>query len=351
MKVGVKRLRVGINGFGRIGRATFRINDIQKEFDIVVINDTNPDNNNIAYLTEFDTTYGNFQHEVTADNKSIHYGNKKIDVFHNENILDVPWDAYDVDVVIDSSGIAANLNNLKLNNDTKVKHYIVTNAANDGVKTIIFGVNEGTFDPEKHKIISSSICDTISLSPIIHLINQTHNILGGFLTTLHPYLGFQNLLDGPSASWSVPGDINSHYALGRSAINNLIPKATSAVYAADHVFPGLSNKIQSFSYRVPTSIVSSAVLILQLESDINVDNLLERFDDFANTQKYHVIKNSIKPLVSMDYCKNDYSVIIDHRWTKVEGGNLLKIVYWYDNEWGYSNRVVDIIRLISNHYN
>jgi glyceraldehyde 3-phosphate dehydrogenase len=346
----MKKIRVGINGFGRIGRAIYRINELQTVFEVVAINDINPDNHNIAYLLEYDTTYGRFHAEINADDKSISYDDKKIDIYHEKNVLDVPWDNYNIDIVIESSGVAENLNSLKYNNTTKVKHFITTNAAGDGVKTIIFGVNENEFNHKEHKIISSSICDTIALSPIINLVTETHNILGGFLTTLHPYLGYQNLLDGPSASWSIPGDINSHYALGRSTINNIMPKSTSAVFAADHVFPGLSDKIQSFSYRVPTSIVSSAVLIVQLEENIDIDELKKKFQGFANTQKYHIIKNSVKPLVSIDYVKEDYSVIIDHRWTKVEGGKLLKMVYWYDNEWGYSNRVVDIVKLISTKY-
>jgi glyceraldehyde 3-phosphate dehydrogenase len=343
-------MRIGINGFGRIGRAIFRINDLQESCEIVVINDTNPDNKNLAYLAQYDTTYGRFHSDISADEDSINYDNKKIAVHHQENILDVPWDQYDVDIVIDSSGIAQNLKNIKSIKNTKVKHFIVTNAAGDGVKTIIFGVNENDLDIQKDKIISSSICDTIALAPLINIINETHDINGGFLTTLHPYLGFQNLLDGPSVSWSVPGDVDSHYALGRSAINNLMPKATSAVFAADHVFPGLSNKLQSFSYRVPTSIVSSAVLILNLENDIDTNFLKKQFVNFEANQKIKILKNSNKPLVSMDYAKEDFSVIVDHRWTKVEGGKLLKIVYWYDNEWGYSNRVVDILKLLSSKY-
>lgn len=339
-------MRIGINGFGRIGRAIFRINELQEAFEIVAINDTNPDNKNLAYLAQYDTTYGRFGYEVSADEDSISYNNKKVKVFHQENILNVPWDDNDVDIVIDSSGISKNLDHIKQNNNTNVKHFIVTNAAGDGVKTIIFGVNEDELDIEKDKIISSSICDTIALAPLLKIIEETHNIAGGFLTTLHPYLGFQNLLDGPSVSWSVPGDIDSHYALGRSAINNLMPKATSAVYAADHVFPGLSDKLQSFSYRVPTSIVSSAVLILQLEDDIEESFIKDKFIQKASSQKTKVIKNSEKPLVSMDYAKEEFSVIIDHRWIKVEGKRLLKIVYWYDNEWGYSNRVVDVAKLL-----
>lgn len=346
----MKKTRVGINGFGRIGRAILRINEVQDIFDVVIINELNPDNKNIAYLLEYDTTYGRFHTDVNADDTSIYYAKKKIYVHHEKNIFDVPWDDYNVDIVIEASGITDNMNAIKFNNTTAVKHFILTHAAGEGVKTIIFGVNENEFNPLEHKIISSSICDTISLTPILKLIQEEYKILGGFLTTLHPYLGYQNLLDGPSASWSQPGDIYSHYSLGRSSINNLIPKSTSAVSAAEDVFPGLGQRLQSFSYRVPTSIVSSAVLILQLDKDIDLVKLKKRFYSFEKSQDYSVIKNSTKPLVSLDYVRENFSVIIDHRWTKMENKTLLKIVYWYDNEWGYSNRVVDLINLISKKY-
>jgi len=347
----MKKLRIGINGFGRIGRAVYRINNLNNIFDIVAINDINPDNLNIAYLLEYDTTYGRFESEVKADNNFIYHDNEKIKVYHEKNILDVPWDNHEIDIVIESSGIKNNLNAIKnITIDLKVKHFIVTHAASEGVKTIIFGVNENEFIPAEHRILSSSICDTISLSPIIKILNQNNNIISGFLTTLHPYLGYQNLLDGPSASWSQPGDIDSHYSLGRSTINNLMVKSTSAVLAAENVFDGISNIIESFSYRVPTSIVSSAVLIVQLDKEVDELEIKEKFYEFESNQNYNIIKNSIKPLVSMDYAKEDYSVIIDQRWTKVENKNLLKLVYWYDNEWGYSNRVVDLVKLITSKY-
>lgn len=346
----MKKIKVGINGFGRIGRAILRVNDLLDAFEVVVINDINPDTKNLAYLLQYDGTYGRFDKEVRNDDDSISFGDKKIEVYHSNSILDVPWDDHRVDVVIDSSGVNSNLDLIKFQNDTDVKHFIVTNAPDQSIKTIIFGVNENEFKPTEHKILSSSICDTIALAPILKLIEKTHEIQSGFLTTLHPWLAYQNLLDGPSISWSQPGDIYSHYALGRSSINNLIPKSTSAILAADHVFPGLSKRIQSFSYRVPTSIVSSAVLILQLDKEIDVEELKRRFYDFEEQQKYHIIKNSMEPLTSTDYTGEDASVIIDHRWTTVENENMLRIIYWYDNEWGYSSRVVDLIRLISEHY-
>jgi glyceraldehyde 3-phosphate dehydrogenase len=343
-------MRVGINGYGRIGRAIHRISEKTKAFDVVVINDINPDNKNIAYLLQYDTTYGRFDYEVESDDSSIKYNGVSVNLFHKEDIFDVPWDDHDVDIVIESSGVSKNVNAIKSDQDSNVKHFIVTNAQNDGIKTIIFGVNEGEFDPTLHRALSSSICDTISLAPIIKIIENRNKVLGGFLTTLHPWLSYQNLLDGPSASWSQPGDIFSHYSLGRSSVGTLIPKSTSAINAADVVFPGLSSKLQSFSYRVPTSIVSSAVLIVQLENKIDIQQLLSDFDDFQLSQKYHVLKNSRDPLISADYTGIDASVIIDHRWSKVENDNLLKLVYWYDNEWGYSSRVVDMVKMISEHY-
>ena len=346
----MKKFKVGINGFGRIGRAIFRINDQQGAFDIVAINDVNPDIKNIAYLLQYDTTYNKFDKNVQHNETSLIYDNKRVKVYHEQKITDVPWDENEIDIVVDASGIKFNLELLKKDSKLKVKHFIVTNAANDGVKTIIFGVNENEFNPSKHRVLSSSICDTISLSPILKIIKETHEIKAGFLTTLHPWLGYQNLLDGPSVSWSQPGDIFSHYALGRSSINSLIPKSTSAILAAEDVFPGITKIIHSFSYRVPTSIVSSAVLIVELGKEINLGELKNKFKKVEAEQKYHVIKNSIEPLTSADYTKEDFSVIIDHRWSKVENKKLLKLVYWYDNEWGYSNKVVDMVKMISNYY-
>jgi len=343
-------MKVGINGYGRIGRAIHRISEKTKAFDVVVVNDINPDNNNLAYLLQYDTTYGRFDYPVESDDSCIKYNGKSINVFHEEEILNVPWDDFDVDVVIESSGVLKNLNAIRSNDEIRVKHFIVTNAQNDGVKPIIFGVNEDEFIPSEHRILSSSICDTISLSPIIKILEQSNHVLGGFLTTLHPWLSYQNLLDGPSVSWSQPGDINSHYSLGRSSVGTIIPKSTSAITAADHVFPGLSSKLQSFSYRVPTSIVSSAVLVVEMENEVDLELLIEDFNEFEAIQKYTVIENSQEPLISADYIGIEASVIIDHRWTKVENKNLLKLVYWYDNEWGYSSRVVDMVSMISEHY-
>lgn len=337
-------IKVGINGFGRIGRAIYRINNEKNLFDIVVINDINPDIKNLCYTLQYDTIYGRFSEKVSHNESKMFVGNKTVAVFAKDKISDVPWEDFGIDIVIDSSGVLLNLE-LILGNTSNVKNYIVTNAPQGipEVKTIIFGVNENELNPSEQKVISSSICDTIALSPIIKQIKYTHKIESGFLTTLHPWLSYQNLLDGPSASWSQPGDVYSHYALGRASTENLIPKSTSAILAANLVFPGLSKIIQSFSYRTPTKIVSSAVLILMLDNEIEIGDLKDRFYSYQKNQKFNVLDNNYEPLTSLDYAGTEYSAIIDHRWTKIENGRHLKLVYWYDNEWGYSSRVMDLV--------
>ncbi|MBT6068528.1 aldehyde dehydrogenase [Candidatus Peregrinibacteria bacterium] len=348
----MKKIRVGINGFGRIGRAIFRINQQKQFFEVVAINDINPEIKNMAYLLRYDTTYGRFDGHVDHTDTHLVINDEKVRVYHQPKITDVPWDDLDIDIVIDSSGIKANLD-LMLADDSGVKNYIVTNAPQDymdRIQTIIFGVNDEECAPDKYKIFSSSICDTISMSPILKLIQETHKIESGFLTTLHPWLAYQNLVDGPSKSWSQPGDIYSNYSLGRASTQVLIPKSTSAVIAAEAVYPGLCDRLQSFSYRVPTAIVSSAVLILQLDKEIEKDEIMKRFEEYERTQEYNVIKNSMEPLTSIDYAGEEASVIIDQRWTKVENKTHLKMVYWYDNEWGYSCRAVDLVRKIAESY-
>lgn len=340
----IKKIKVGINGFGRIGRAIYRVNELKKNFEIVVINDINPDNHNIAYLLKYDTTYGRFEGKVDDDQNSIIVDGNKIDIHHQEVISDVPWEKYDVDIIIESSGVKNNLAHMGELKD-KVRNVVVTYSPDLVDQTIVLGTNEAELDPKNNFVISSSICDSVALSPIIKTLNKVSEIDHGYLITLHPWLSYQNLLDGPSKSWSQPGDVFSHYALGRTSPMNLIPKSTSAVLAAGKLFPGLTKKLDSFSFRTPTNIVSSAVLIAHLEKVIKKDKLIKMFETAEKNQKFDIFKNTTEPLTSIDYTGEPYSAIIDHRWTKVNKG-MIKLVYWYDNEWGYSSRVVDLVRLI-----
>ena len=341
----MKKMKVLINGLGRIGRAIVRINLEMDYFDLVAINDINPDNKNMAYLLKYDCTYGKLLRTIDNDNENIYIDDKQIKVSHESEIKNVDFN--DIDIVIEASGVQKNIDQLEdLCKSSKVKHFIVTNINAKHSKNIIFGVNEDELEKSDNKIISSSICDAISLGPIYNILNNHYNIDSGFLVTLHPWLSYQNLLDGPAKSWSQPGDVFSHYALGRASTQSLIPKSTSAVKALNNVFPTAQDKLCSFSYRTPTQIVSSAVLTLVLEEETSSQELIDLFQKSEMKQQYNIIQTTNEPLVSMDYIKNDFSAIIDTRWIQVKNEHHIELVYWYDNEWGYSSRIVDMVKYL-----
>lgn len=347
----MRKVKVGINGFGRIARAIFRINKISEKFEVVAINEINPDNNNIAYLLQYDSTYGRLDDKVTTDESHLYVGDNKIKLYHEAKINEVPWEELGVEAVIDASGIRSNLDLIEEMPEC-VKNVFITNSPSDfeDYNTIIFGVNEDKVRWDDKKIISTSICDTIAMTPILNILSQGNEIESGFLTTLHPWLNYQNLLDGPSVSWSLPGDINSHYALGRSSVQNIIPKTTSAVSAANRVFPGLTNKIESFSYRIPTSIVSSATLVLLMKDNTSLEDIKKQLEEYESQQEHKVVHTTYEPLTAVDFAKDEHSTIIDLRWLKVEKQKLIHLQYWYDNEWGYSSRVVDSVEHIGKQY-
>jgi len=338
-------INIGINGYGRIGRVLHRIADLDSNLNIIAINDVNPDINNIAYLANYDSTYGRRDFFLTVKNNSLTNGKKFIDVFHEPKISKVPWSDLGVDIVVDSSGVLENLK-LSLSLKGKVDNVIVTNSPSEELvdKTIIYGVNEQDIDKTNDFLISSSICDAIAFAPLAKLIDAEFNIEQGFLTTLHPWLGYQNLLDGPSKSYAQPGKIYDDYALGRGSTMTLIPKNTSSISATCKVLPQLKNKFLAMSYRIPTSIVSSADATLKVKKNINLGDLVEVLKD--SESKYpKIIHNNFDALVSTDFIKTDFSVVVDHRFLKVENG-FIKMLSWYDNEWGYSSRVIDLLKYL-----
>lgn len=341
----MSKMRVLINGLGRIGRAIVRINLENGYFELVAINDINPDNKNIAYLLKYDCTYGRLKNSIEDDAENIYIDGQKIRVSHESEINDV--DLRDIDIVIEASGVQKNIDQVeRLAEASTVKRFIITNVNSKKSKNIIFGVNEEELKDANNKIISSSICDAISLGPIYNIITKKFKVESGFLVTLHPWLSYQNLLDGPAKSWSQPGDVFSHYALGRASTDALIPKSTSAIRALSNVFPEALDTVCSFSYRTPTQIVSSAVLTLVLDQETTTSELINMFEEAEKQQKFSIIETTNEPLISVDYVKNDHSTIIDTRWIQVKNGNHIELVYWYDNEWGYSSRIVDIIKYL-----
>ena len=342
----MRKPRVLLNGFGRIGRAIFRINLEKDYFDLACINVINPDNKNIAYLMKYDSTYGVLPNDITNDDHDIYIGGKAIHVLHESDISKI--DLSDFDYVIEATGVKSNILWIEENAaSSSVKRFITTNIESKKSQNIIFGVNQEILKDKSVKNISSSICDAISLGPVYNVLTENFDVESGFLVTLHPWLSYQNLLDGPAKSWSQPGDIYSHYALGRASTQSLIPKSTSAIRALNNVFSGAIDKVCSFSYRTPTPIVAGAVLTLKLKQDTNKEMLVSLFKEKEKQQSFHIIKTTDEPLISMDYIRNDYSTILDTRWIQVSNGNNIELVYWYDNEWGYSSRVVDIVNYLS----
>ena len=340
-------INVGINGFGRIGRVLSRIIQQRDNINVVAINDINPDIENINYLFNYDTTYGALKEKTLVKDGFIVNSATNIKVFQQEDINEVPWDKSLVDIIIDSSGISENLKHYEKLRD-KVNKIVVTNSPDPDLvdREVIYGVNHKSIDRENDFIISSSICDATAIAPVIRLINKEFEIQNGFLTTLHPWLGYQNLLDGPSKSYAVPGEIIDNYALGRASPMALIPKNTSAISATSKILPEIKNKFASFSYRIPTNIVSSADLTLLVSKDIKKEDVKDLFINYEK-ENPKIISNNYEALVSSDFIGSEISSNIDHRFLIVKD-KFIKLMCWYDNEWGYSSRVCDLIDFLKN---
>ena len=334
---------IAINGFGRIGRAITKINQKYDLFNLVFINDINPHLENLSYLFKYDSTYGKFEGDVSVSNNELIINNIRSHCYSYKDLKEIPWENHSVDLLIDSSGVSSNIKDgKKLIKDKKLKKIIVTHSNNDVDKEIIMGVNDSEITSED-EIFSSSICDANALAHIMKWIDEEFIIENGSLTTLHPWLSYQNLVDGSSISFSNPGVIWTDFALGRSSVRNLIPKDTTAMTAVEKILPGLKGKIVSFSYRVPTDIVASSDITLNLKKKIDLKKLNTFLEKKTKESSY--IKINKESLVSLDYAKQELSAFIDSQWTKVSG-NLIKIVLWYDNEWGYSARVLDLAKKI-----
>ena len=341
-------IRLGINGFGRIGRALFRINLLHKEYEIVAINEIDPDIDNMAYLLKYDSTYGKlFSHKISREGDYLVVDDKKIKVYHERNIKDIDWKHHNIDVVIDSSGVFENVKGAKFLTDNKIiDKVVVTHSPNSGIDlTLMIGVNDKSYNKENHHIISSSICDANAVTPFFHLINSKFGIEVGEVTTLHPWLSYQNVLDGNLRSVSSPGHFWNDYALGRNSTASLIPKETSLVSAMQKVLTGVEDIVYAMSFRTPTAIVSAADGSFYLKNNTTIEEVIECVENFSKEYP-GVIQLDNKSLVSIDYLANENAAILDGRWLKVFNRKLLKFVLWYDNEWGYAKRTYNIIKFI-----
>lgn len=337
-------IRIGINGFGRIGRAIAKINALNDRFQLVAINDIDPSPANLAYLLKYDSTYGRCSFPVEHDENSITINGHKALYSGKRQLLDIDWQKLNVDILIESSGVHESVKDAaKLIREGLIKAAVVTHSTSLVDKEVIMGINENKIT-EEDKLISNSICDANALAHILKWLDESYEIKNGAVTTLHPWLAYQNLVDGPSISESVPGCIWRDQALGRASINNLIPKNTSAVTAVERVLPQISGKLMSFSYRTPTDIVASSDITVSVKKPVTEDTVRAMIKEKAQNNSYISINN--ESLVSCDYLQLPFSAIIDMQWLKVNQ-DMIKIVIWYDNEWGYSHRALDLVEYLA----
>jgi glyceraldehyde 3-phosphate dehydrogenase len=339
-------IRVGLNGFGRIGRVVTRILAEHPDIQLVVVNELDTDVANFAYLLKYDSLYGRFAQPVeVAGNRALRIGDGQVDFVSYNDIRDVGWNSYGVDVVIEATGVNANgLGAHELTRSGAVPKVVVTNAHREVDATVIMGVNDDRYDPAKHHVISSSICDANAVAPLLHHLDKRWGIEAAYITTLHPWLSYQNLLDGPISSVASPGHSWRDYSLGRASVMNLIPKDTTAAWATIAVLPALAGRVEAISFRVPTHLVSASDVSIKLKAGTSVPEINAHFNDLSRRYP-RVLGFEMDHLVSSDYMRTTQSCIVDGRRTRVLNDSFVKMVTWYDNEWGYGNRVVDVVRL------
>ena len=344
-----KRIKVGINGFGRIGRTIFRQNIISKHFDVVAINDLNNNIENLAYQLKYDSTHGPlFSHKITTDKKTINFDENSIKVFHEKHIDAVPWDELDVDIVIGCTGILDNVNRAPKCLRGSVKKVVFSDSPKDVDYTIVMGINEKNYNPSEHNIIAASICDVVGIAPLIKILDSKYTIKSGFLLTLHPWLVYQNILDGNPNKDVIEDPKGSPHAIGRGSAMSLIPKNTSLVGALERVFPKIDNKFKAMSYRVPTDIVGSLNAVISFDNPIIKKDIINYLISNHNPPYFEY---SEEPMVSIDYKHHYSSCILDGKWIEIINSNTVRFVTWYDNEWGYTARFVEAIQYISSFFN
>jgi len=334
-------IRVSINGFGRIGRNVLRAalghSQYGKKFEIVAVNDLG-NTKVLAHLLKYDSIYGKFNGNIEVINEGIKVNGKTIKFLSQVNPSKLPWKDLNIDVTVESTGIFRTREGASQHLEAGTKKVIISAPAKDPDITIVLGVNDHLYDAKEHNIISNASCTTNSLAPPVKIINDTFGIEQGFMTTIHSYTGDQRILDFP----------HKDLRRARAAAVSIIPTTTGAAKAVSLVIPELKGRIDGMAVRVPTPDGSLTDFTCILKRDVTKDEVNNALRDAAQGRLKGIMQYSEEPLVSVDIVGNPHSSIIDGLSTKVNGerGNLLKILSWYDNEWGYSCRIVDLINYI-----
>jgi glyceraldehyde 3-phosphate dehydrogenase len=336
------KVRVGINGFGRIGRQVFRIiwERYPDELEVVAVNDIT-DTATLAHLLKYDSNYGRFPAEIQARESGFLVDGKEVKVFAQRDPAQLPWKDLGVTVVLESTGLFTDGKKAAVHRESGGAKKVIISAPakpSDSVDlTIVLGVNEEMYDPAKHHVISNASCTTNCLAPVAKVLHDSFGIRRGLMTTVHSYTNDQRILDLP----------HKDLRRARAAALNIIPTTTGAARAVALVIPELKGKFDGFALRVPTPTVSIVDFVGELERDTTKDEVNAAFRAAAEGRMKGILGYSEEPLVSMDLKGDPRSSIVDGQLTNVIGGNLVKVVSWYDNEWGYSCRMADLAKFLS----
>jgi glyceraldehyde 3-phosphate dehydrogenase len=329
-------IKVGINGFGRIGRNVLRTALGNPNIEFVAVNDlTSPAT--LAHLLKYDSILGNLKQKIEATADSITIDGKAVKVFSEKDPAAIHWDSVGAQIVIESTGKFTEASKAKAHLHGTVKKVVISAPAKEEDITIVLGVNEGKYDPAKHHIISNASCTTNCLAPVAKVLHDSFKIQSGTMTTIHSYTNDQVILDFP----------HKDLRRARAAALSMIPTSTGAAKALKLVIPDLSGKLDGFSMRVPTPNVSVVDLVVFTEKSTTVDEVNKALQTAANGPMKGILGYETAELVSVDYRGDDRSSIVDSPLTRVVAGNCVKVIAWYDNEWGYSCRVRDLVEFLA----
>lgn len=330
----MKKLRVGLNGFGRIGRAFTRISQLRNTFDIVAINTGKTNPYMLSYLLQYDSVYRTFEKKVTAKENGIEIESTFIPSYNIRDPKDIPWESHEVDVVVDCTGVFKTREDLSPHIKGTVKKVVLTAPTkDDSIPMVVLGVNDTAIDFVNVDIISNASCTTNCAAPLFKVLHDNLHVVSGFLATTHSYTSSQALLDNTGKT----------YAMSRAAALSIIPSTTGAAKAVAKVIPDLSGKIDGMALRVPTPTGSFTDISAVVEKETNAEEVNKLFKAASEGSMKQVLSYATDVLVSSDYIGSTYSSIFDSNYTKVINGNLVKVFAWYDNEWGYSSRLVDLV--------
>jgi len=330
-------IKVGINGFGRIGRNVMRTALDDKDITFVAVNDLT-DTKTLAHLLKYDSIMGNLDHKISADDDTINVEGDKFQVFSEKDPAAIDWESVGADIVIESTGRFTKAEDAKKHLHGTVKKVIISAPAKGEDVTIVLGVNENMYDPAAHHIISNASCTTNCLAPVAKVIHDKFGIKNALMTTIHSYTNDQHLLDLP----------HKDLRRARAAAVSMIPTSTGAAKAVALVIPELKGRFDGISVRVPTPNVSLVDVIMNVERSTTAEEVNQEFKNAANSELKGILAFSEEPLVSIDFKGNSNSSIVDAENTKVLDGTAVKILSWYDNEWGYSCRVRDLVKYVAN---